>query len=79
MLLRKRFINAKRKREYEEEQKKNPDRAPKPLPPYDAEEMAIIKSDDRRPSKAIRLDGVKFGKVSSQSKIGNKTINLEVQ
>lgn len=79
MILRKRFINAKRKREYEEEQKKNPNRAPKPLPPYDEEEMAIIKSDKRNPSKAVRLDGMKHGKVSNQSKIGNKVINLEVQ
>lgn len=79
MLLRKRFINAKRKREYEEAQKKNPDRAPQPLPPYDEEEMAIIKSDKRNPSKAVRLDGIKFGKVSNQSKIGNKVINLEVK
>lgn len=78
MLLRKRFINAKRKRRYEESRKKDPNRAPQPLPPYD-EEMAIIKSDKRNPSNAVRLDGIKFGKVSSQSKIGNKVINLEVK
>lgn len=79
MILRKRFINAKRKRGYEESQKKNPNRAPQPLPPYDEEEMAIIKSDKRNPSKAVRLGGIKFGNVSNQSKIGNKVINMEVQ
>lgn len=79
MILRKRFINAKRKREYEEAQKKNPDRAPQPLPPYDEEEMSILRSDNRKPSMAIQLDGKRYGKVSDRSKIGNKVINLEVK
>lgn len=79
MILRKRFINAKRRREYEEAQKKNPNRAPQPLPPYDEEELSILRSDNRKPSMAIQLDGKRYGKVSGQSKIGNKVINLEVK
>lgn len=79
MILRKRFINAKRRREYEEAQKKNPNRAPQPLPSYDEEEMSILRSDNRKPSMAIQLDGKKYGKVFGQSKIGNKVINLEVK
>lgn len=79
MLLRKRFVQWRRARIAKEEQKKNPNRAPQPLPPYDEEELAILKSDKRNPSRAVQLDIKKYGKVSNQSKIGNKTINLEVK
>lgn len=45
---------------------------------YNEEEKAILERNGRVPSRGERLDIVKYGKVSSQNKIGNKHINLEI-
>lgn len=87
LTLRRRFVHTRRARklraEYDEWRKKNPDRPPPPLnpkrEPYTEEEVAILGTNDRRLTRGEIMSSTKDGKVSNQSKIGNKVINLEVQ
>lgn len=87
LTLRRKFVHTRRARklraEYDEWKKKNPNRPPLPLnpkqEPYTDEEKAILGTDDRRLTRGEIMASRKDGKVSRQSKIGNKVINLEVQ
>lgn len=87
LTLRKKFVHTRRARKlrakYDECRKKNPNRPPPPLntkrEPYTDEEKAILGTDDRRLTRGEIMASMKDGKVSKQSKIGNKVINLEVQ
>ena len=87
LTLRRKFVHTRRARklraEYDEWRKKNPNRPPPPLnprqEPYTEEEKAILGTDDRRLTRGEIMASTRDGKVSNQSKIGNKTINLEVR
>lgn len=87
LALRRKFVHTRRARklraEYDEWRKKNPNRPPPPLnprqEPYTEEEKSILGTNDRRLTRGEIMSSEKNGKVSNQSKIGNKVINLEVQ
>ena len=81
-LLRIKFVETKRYRRF---LKQNPPRKDHPIPPmppdfpYEGDEWALTKGDKRGFTRGQKLQATKYGKVSNQSKIGNKTINLEVK
>lgn len=81
-LLRNKFVQTRRYRRF---LKQNPPRKGYPMPPmppgfpYEGNEWALTKGDKRGWNHGQKLQATKNGKVSNQSKIGNKTINLEVQ
>ena len=87
LTIRRKFVHTRRARklraEYDEWRKKNPNRPPPLLnpkkEPYTDEEKAILGTEDRRLTRGEIIASRKDGKVSKQSKIGNKVINLEVQ
>ena len=87
LTLRRKFVHTRRARklraEYEKFRKENPHRPPPPLnpkkEPYTEEEVMILGTSDRRLTVGEIMASRKDGKVSNQSKIGNKVINLEVQ
>lgn len=81
-LLRIKFVETRRYRRF---LKQNPPRKDHPIPPmppdfpYEGDEWALTKGDKRGFTRGQKLQATKYGKASSQSKIGNKTINLEVR
>lgn len=89
LTLRRKFVHTRRARQIRAEEEKliakNPKESVKrkrvnpTKVPYTKEEIEILGTDDRRITASEKLSTVKSGKVSNQSKIGNKIMNLEVK
>lgn len=67
-------LRAKNPKEFVKQKRVNPTKVP-----YTKEEIEILGTDDRRLTAGEKLSIAINGKVSKQSKIGNKVINLEVK
>lgn len=89
LTLRRKFIHTRRARRMRAEEEKLRAKNPKEFVkrkrvnptkvPYTKEEIEILGTDDRRLTASEKLSPVKSGKVSNQSKIGNKVMILEVK
>ena len=89
LTLRRKFVHTRRARQMRANEEKLRAKNPKEFVkqkriksrrvPYTKEEVDILGTDDLRLTVGEKLASTRNGKVSNQSKIGNKTINLEVK